>query len=82
MSWIDNAATIWNRANTGWTFQKCTHRRRMTRYTFSFNRGATKLQAGAAGRSLRRAGRRLLEDHDRANVAGMKINNVRIVGGR
>jgi hypothetical protein len=83
VSWIDNAATLWNRANTGWTFEKCTTdaQKASPDIRFSFNRGDTKLSGGAQGGS-RGGGRagwwQILIEPD---VNGMTINGVKVNGG-
>jgi len=83
VSWIDNAATMWNRANTGWTFEKCTTDQQKINpdITFSFNPGNKKLESGAQGGPFEGGKGGWWKITIEPNVAGMTINNVKIVGG-
>lgn len=51
VSWIDNAATLWNRANTGWTFKKCEtdDEKNHPNIVFTFSTGGGKIDGGAQG---------------------------------
>lgn len=81
VAWIDNAAALWNRANTGWTFEKCAAGKIDPDITFSFNKGNAKLAAGAQGGPFEGGKGGYWRTTIEPNVEGMTINNVRIVGG-
>lgn len=83
VAWIDNAATLWNRANSGWTFEKCSTDRQKAApdITFSFNHGNTKLAAGAQGGPFEGGKGGYWKITIEPNVEGMTINSVKIVGG-
>ncbi|HKX10043.1 MAG TPA: hypothetical protein VJN67_17720 [Stellaceae bacterium] len=51
ISWIDNAAALWNKANTGWTFKKCEtdDEKAHPNIVFTFNTSDKKIDGGAAG---------------------------------
>src|SRR5579872_6020129 len=51
VSWIDNAASLWNRANTGWTFKKCDtdEEKNHPNIVFTFGTGGGKIDGGSQG---------------------------------
>lgn len=83
VSWIDNAATVWNRANTGWTFEKCTTESQKANpdITFSFNGGKDKIEYGAQGGPFEGGRGGWWKITIEQNVAGMTINGTKVVGG-
>jgi len=84
VSWIDNAATLWNRANTGWTFRLCAtdDQKAHPNIVFTFNYENKTIPGGAKGHN--RGGGADIGDWEilvESNVTGMGINGTKVGTG-
>ena len=81
VSWIDNAAALWNRAKTGWTFKKCEtdDEKAHPNIVFKFNTGDSKISGGAKG--MGRGGGADIGNWEilvQPNVVDMDINGTKV----
>jgi hypothetical protein len=84
VSWIDNAASLWNRANTGWTFKLCEtdDEKAHPSIVFTFNYEDKQIPGGAKGRG--RGGGANIGNWEilvEPNVTGMSINGTKVGTG-